>query len=280
MVAPVNSTPLCSGHASLEVELVCCESTITSALAASPMKLLTPRSRGPSVWAYSSSFGGGLVAGDQTRLELQIGRSARCFFGTQASTKVYRNPGRLPCGHETHATLAASSLLVFAPDPVQAFAESRYTQRQEFHIAADASLILVDWLSSGRSACGERWAFSHLATGNEVFVEAERIFLDSVRLHPGDGDFASPHRGGRFNCIGLVLLIGPLVSDIATQLLQDIATHPIARRASVVSSASPLRNGALLRFAGEQVEAIGREVHRHLGPVRDLLGDDPWSRKW
>src|SRR3954469_674088 len=114
MVAPITSAP--AGHASLEVELVYRESTITSAYATSPMKLLTPRSRGESVWAYTSSFGGGLVAGDQTQLDLQIGKDSRCFVGTQASTKIYRNPTSLPSGHVTRATLEENSLLVFLPD--------------------------------------------------------------------------------------------------------------------------------------------------------------------
>src|SRR3954471_22342964 len=93
------------GRAHLNVELVFGESTATSCSATSPVKLLTPCSRGKSVWAYASNFGGGLVAGDETRLDLRIGPEARCFFSTQASTKVYRNPAQLPCSHSTRAAI-------------------------------------------------------------------------------------------------------------------------------------------------------------------------------
>ena len=41
-----------------------------------------------------------------------------------------------------------------------------------------------------------------------------------------------------------------------------------------------MRDGALLRSAGEHVEAVGREIHRHLGFLSGLLGDDPLARKW
>src|SRR5690242_18480080 len=92
-----------TGQASLEVALIAGQSTVTAAQASNPVKLLTPRARADSVWAYSSSFGGGLVAGDQTRLNLYIRAGARCFFSTQSSTKVYRNPGELPCAHHTDA---------------------------------------------------------------------------------------------------------------------------------------------------------------------------------
>lgn len=278
MVAPITSAP--AGHASLQVELVYRESTITSAYATSPMKLLTPRSRGESVWAYTSSFGGGLVAGDQTQLELKLGPDSRCFLGTQASTKVYRNPAELPCSHATRATLSSGSTLIFAPDPVQAFAEASYSQQQEFNLASDASLALVDWFSSGRAARGERWAFAHFSSRNQVRIGDQTVFLDSLALNPADGDLAAPHRTGRFNCLGSLLLIGPKLREAAQKLLAEVGADPVLRQAALVCSASPVADGAVLRLAGEHVEAVGRELHKYLAQLNPLLGDDPWARKW
>lgn len=280
MVAPVTTNAAAAGCASLEVEVVFRESTVTSAYATSPMKLLTPRSRGESVWAYTSSFGGGLVAGDQTQLELKLGPEACCFLGTQASTKVYRNPAELPCGHETHATLSAGATLVFAPDPVQAFAEASYAQQQEFSLAPDANLALVDWFSSGRAARGERWAFAHFSSRNQVRVGDKTVFLDSLALDPADGDLTAQHRTGRFNCFGTLLLIGPRLRDFAQQLLTEIGGAPVLRQAALVCSASPVADGVALRLAGEHVEAVGAELHKYLAPLSALLGDDPWARKF
>src|ERR1051325_6698905 len=76
------------GHAHIRVGAVAGCSTVISSRATSPLRILTPRSRGPSVWAYTSSFGGGLVAGDQTRLGITVDPNATCFLGTQASTKI------------------------------------------------------------------------------------------------------------------------------------------------------------------------------------------------
>ena len=280
MVAPAKNLYADAGCAALDVELVCGESAATSIFATSPFKLLAPRSRGQSVWAYASSFGGGLVAGDQTRLDLHIGPGARCFMGTQASTKIYRNPALLPSGHVTHATLEENSLLVFAPDPVQAFAGSVYTQRQEFHLASGAGLALVDWFTSGRSARGERWAFCKFQSRNDVFISDERVFLDSLLLDQNDSALDGQHRMGRFNCMAMLLLIGEPLEPAAKQLLASISTQPVNRRAPLISSASPVRNGAMLRVAGESVEEVGRELHRQLAFLSALLGDDPWARKW
>lgn len=276
MVALAERPTIAPGQALLEVEMVFHESTVTSAAASSPMKLLTPVARGKSVWAYTSSFGGGLVAGDQTQLAVTISGGARCFFGTQSSTKVYRNPAALPCDHSTRAEVKENSLLVFAPEPVQAFADSHYSQKQEFHLAPNASLVLLDWFSAGRTARGERWAFKHLESRNDVFVGGERALVDSILL--SSEDLAA--QMGRFNCLATLLLIGPAVKLAAEGLLQQIAARPVENRAALTCSASPVSGGALLRVAGEEVEAVRRELGGHLTFLRDILGDDPWARKW
>lgn len=271
---------LLSGQAHLKVDLVFGESTATTAFASSPLKLLTPRARGKSVWAYTSSFGGGLVAGDQTTFDVRLGAGARCFVGTQASTKVYRNPCSLPCGHVTLAALGAEAILIFAPDPVQAFAGSSYTQQQEFKLEQDSGLVVVDWFTSGRAARGERWAFNSFQSRNEVFVGGQRVFLDSLLLDAREGNLTGAHRMGRFNCLAMLLLIGPPLQTAAEKILETVSAEPVEKQGALVCSASPIRNGMVLRIAGEDVETIGRELHRHLAFVQDMLGDDPWARKW
>jgi urease accessory protein len=272
--------PAGRGHAHLAVEMVFGQSTVTSAWSSDPIKILVPKSRGVSAWACTSSFGGGMVGGDQTRLDLKLGAETRCFVGTQASTKIYRNPSQLPCSHITRANLESNSLLVFTPDPVQAFAGSTYSQRQEFHLAPGAGLVLLDWFNSGRAACGERWAFSQFKSRNDVFIAGKRIFLDSILLDSSDGSLDSPMRAGRFNCFATLLFVGEPLRAATNQLLEKISTKPVERKSPLVASASPIRDGAVLRIAGEQVEAVGRAIHQNLDFLSKFLGDDPWSRKW
>jgi len=272
--------PIAAGRGGLEINSVSGQSAVTAAWASSPLKILIPRPRGKSVWAYLSSFGGGLVAGDETRLDLRLAAGTRTFISTQASTKVYRNPLRRPCSHRLTATLGEGSLLVLAPDPVQAFSGSSYAQRQSFHLQPGASLVLVDWFTSGRAARGERWAFDRFLSRNEIHLGGERVLVDSLLLDPADGPLADSHRLGRFNCVALVVLMGPALREASTRLLADIAEQPVTRRAPLVCSASAIREGVILRIAGEQVEDVGREIHRHLVILSELLGDNPLARKW
>src|SRR5690348_3232063 len=93
------------GCAELAVASVAGQSAVVRCLARNPLRLLTPRARGPAVWACASNLGGGMVAGDETHLHLHLDRGARCLLAGQSSTKIYRNPSRLPCSHRLRATL-------------------------------------------------------------------------------------------------------------------------------------------------------------------------------
>src|SRR2546423_1880570 len=83
------------------------ESAVVSCFASSPLKILTPRSRAESVWAYLSSFGGGIVGGDDVRIQVSVNEGSRCFLSTQASTKIYRNSIERTCTQTLQATLAS-----------------------------------------------------------------------------------------------------------------------------------------------------------------------------
>jgi hypothetical protein len=71
-----------------------------------------------------------------------------------------------------------------------------------------------------------------------------------------------------------------MVAAAAARMLAEIETLPVTRRAELIISASPIPQGAMIRVAGESGEEVGREVRRRLTFVADLLGDDPWARKW
>jgi urease accessory protein len=166
------------------------------------------------------------------------------------------------------------------PDPVQAFAGSRYVQRQEFWLAPDSGLVLVDWLCSGRTALQERWQFCHFHSQNEVILGESRVLLDSLLLDPADGPLEDAYRVGRFNCMALVLLIGEPLRLASSRLLDEIGKAPVARHAALAYSASPIADGALVRLAGESVEEVALHIRRLLGFIPEILLENPWLRKW
>ena len=252
---------------------------LTRAVAASPLRVLNPRNAGSSAWVYLATYGGGLVGADSVDITIDVAPGAAALVATQASTKVYRSS--LGASQRLHAHAADGSLLVLLPDPVTAFSGSRYAQEQHVELDDTASLVLVDWLTAGRVASGERWQFD--AYTSRTFVRrAGRLLLhDGVTLSAEDGGIAG--RMNRFNCIATVVVSGPAVRAAAARLAGEIDTAPLARRADLLMSAAPLASGddgMLLRLAGLSVEHVGGTLRRLLNFVPSLLGDDPWSCKF
>lgn len=259
-----------SGSGELRVEVVDGESAVTAARSQSPLKLLTPRPRGRSAWAYLSSFGGGLVAGDETNISIEVADGARCFLSTQSSTKIYVAKQK-PSRSNFSATVSADALLAYVPDVAQCFAGACFHQTNRIELADDSSrLIFLDWYSSGRSARGERWAFAEYFSRTEVMIGRELVFFEPLRL------IDAAERMGRANCIATLLLFG----DFANPVFAQIAAEPIVKRPSLLRVASPFRGGGVIRWASDSVEAVSRDIHRTLDFLPALLGDNPFERKW
>jgi len=268
------------GRLHLGIDRVAGQCAIVQARATSPLKILTPRPRGVSAWAYVSSYGGGMVAGDRHHLEIRIGPDATGFFGTQSSTKIFRSTGQRTCRQSARVHVGAGGLLVWLPDPVQAFSGARYRQEQTFQLEESSGLVLLDGFTAGRSERGEHWAFEEYRSRTEVFVGGTRRLLDAVCL-TGEGVRSSVYqRMGTCQALSLVLLLGPPLQEVTRLLLAQMGRMPAPRGAAVQVSASPVTGGVLLRIAGTQVEAVRKRIAELLSFLPRFLGDDPWARKW
>jgi urease accessory protein len=257
-------------------------SAVVHAYAASPLRLLTPRNHGRAAWIYTSSYGGGLVGGDHLRLDVEVDAGAAVFVSSQASTKVYRSP--LGSRSELTARISDRGLLVVAPDPVVCFAASTYHQSQRFELERHAGLVAVDWMTSGRRAAGERWAFDEYASRTRVHLDGVLVLYDNLVLRRAMGDLVE--RMGRFDVVAAVIVAGRPLRDHASAIVATLAAEPLARKADRLVAAAPLSPrafgdvGCLVRVAGRSVEDVGNAIRKWLTFVTALLGDDPWRRKW
>ena len=253
------------------------ETVLTRAYATSPAKLIETTRRGAACWVYAATFGGGFVGGDDIRLRADVTAGARALLTTQASTKVYRS--LRPSRQQLTATVASDALLVVVPDPIVCFGGAHFTQIQRYDLHTDASLVMVDWITSGRHAAGERWAFSRYENRVDVRRGGRRIFFDALVLEPSVETIAE--RMGAVEVLLTLVITGPLVAEAAMEIVNGISQSPIHRGADPVVSAASLRDGgALVRMAGTSVEQVGRALRTHLAFLSPLAGDDLWSRKW
>jgi urease accessory protein len=250
---------------------------VHTARASSPTKLLLPGNRGRGAWAYVASLGGGLVDGDAVSLAIDVDPGARALVATQASTKVYRSPRGT--SQAVRARVGSGALLACLPDPVSCFAGARYAQSIDVELAAaDASLVLVDALTCGRAARGERWQLARYASTLRVSREGRVVANDAVLLDPAHGPVAL--RMGRFDAVATVIAVGPLAAGVRASLAAAARDRP-EPGAPVMHAATALADDASLgRLAAVSARHLVASLRALLAPVAEALGDDPFARRW
>ena len=265
------------GHGRLTVERADGRSVVRRAYATSPLRLLTPRNHGHAAWIYTSSYGGGLVDGDDIAVEASVGSGATAFLSTQSATRVYRSPRGTRVALD--ADVGEGGLLVVAPDAVICFAGSRYRQTQRITVAAGGGLVLVDWVTSGRRESGERWVFEEYVSRTVIQQAGRLVVHDAVALRASDGPLAE--RFGRYDVLAVAVLIGRGLEDEIERLDARVREAPLERRADRLVAFSQVEPGVgVLRIAGRTVEDVDDTLRDLLGFVPRLLGDSPWARKW
>ncbi|KAJ1963383.1 hypothetical protein GGI12_002087, partial [Dipsacomyces acuminosporus] len=136
--------------------------------------------------SYILSYGGGIVHGDQIHADVRSGTGCALMLLTQGSTKVYKHRAGRPPSYlenkrmngkfdinQTYQTLLIDvepgALVCLLPDPVTCFKGALYNQRQAVRLHdTSSSLILLDWMTSGRMSRGERWEFEKYFSVNVV----------------------------------------------------------------------------------------------------------------
>jgi len=244
-------------------------SAVHRARPAGPLRLLCPRRPGGAAWVFASNLGGGLVDGDDVALDVQVGRGATCVITTQASTKAYRGRTR----QRTTVRIEDGAAAIVAPDPVVPFRGAELVQATSIDLAAGASLVLVDTLTAGRLAYGERWSAARIDSALEVAIAGAPRLVDRVVLA---GDAAA--RMQRFAALATCVLVGPRVAGAAARALTQLRRP--APHAPVVVAGSPLADGAAFRIAGERVDLVTAAARALIGDACAELGAVPWQRRW
>ena len=269
---------LAPGHGVLAVARVAGRSVVVERRAASPLRLLCPSNAGVAAWTYTSTFGGGLVDGDDVHLGVTVGDRAQALLATQASTKAYRGP--VGVRQRVEATVGAHALLVVISDPLVPFADARIDALLDVELGDGATLAAVEGLAAGRVASGERWAAARCQTRLRVRREGALLLDDALLLDPGTGRRRGAHgavrRAGRTSCC-----VGPPCATRRARCSRVRGRRTASPRGFPRSSwRCRSTDGCLLRIAAASTAILNARVREALACVGPLLGDDPFTRRW
>ncbi|KAG6878631.1 hypothetical protein C0993_001154 [Termitomyces sp. T159_Od127] len=187
-------------------------------------------------------------------------------------------------------TIAAEGSLFLLPDPVTCFQSASYHQTQTFQLSQDASIVVLDWLTSGRMSIGEEWAFSRYYSSNEVWVEGKRVAKDVMLLDEEQADSMNKvpvrtlsDRLAPYSCYAMVILYGPLVKTTLmhlSALYDQISIFRTKVPRDMVWSLSPIsvHSGAIVRVAGKETETVRRWLGQSLQGLQDAIGREVYQK--
>ncbi|KAL3520376.1 hypothetical protein ACH5RR_018525 [Cinchona calisaya] len=290
------------------VERVGGKSTATHCYSKYPLKFIIPNKVSPSqtdaVWIYTITYGGGIVSGDSIKFDITVGDGCTTVLTTQASTKVYKSVGSKYSEQVLEARIGNDALLAVIPDPVTCFSTAKYSQTQVFKVLPDSSLLIVDWITSGRHGRGEKWDFEYYKSKNHIFSEAnEPLFLDTILLEQGICSSIA-ERMQDYQVIAMVVLLGPKLKFVQDQIQENVKnlmsqqlhipsgsverygdTHndlyltkpTFIASCSVFGRKCPQGTGLVVRIAAVTTESVYSFLQCQLSGLDSLLGVSPYQ---
>jgi len=128
----------------------------------------------------------GFFDGDHLEADVVVGKKARLVLSTPSASRVYRaRSGQAAVSHQKF-TLDRDSTLEWIPEPFIPHSGARYVQRTEITLHASSSLLFFDWITPGRVAKGEVFAYEHLRWEFDLRVEGKLVARERYDLQPGN----------------------------------------------------------------------------------------------
>lgn len=177
-----------------------------------PLQILRLHYLDPSVpdlaTAILASPSGGILDGDDIRLEVSVGPGARLHVGTQSATRIYRTPGT-GARFNVDIKVADGAYLEVMPDPYIPYRASRFETTMRCEVAERGTLVVREIVGPGRAARGEILAFESFESRLELVRPGGELFAtDTVRLDPLDG-LESVGLIGNYRCVGSLFVVHP-----------------------------------------------------------------------
>lgn len=206
---------------------------------------------------YLLNPGGGYLDGDRYRMKVTVNAGAKVTLTTQSATKVYKTPK----GHayqETDIVLEKGSYLEFLPDPLIAYENARYRQRNTIQMEPGSVFLYTDILTPGWSPSGKKFTYHTVQLINEIYVGGDLAVFDHIKLSPGQQDISGLGFMEGYSHIGSMIVVGEQTNS---ELLNELYEVIISQGADVKFGLSELViPGLSIRILGNSTQVIERII--------------------
>lgn len=155
-----------------------------------------------------STYGGGMVQGDQIDLKIRAGEGSKSLIQSQANTHILKNNTQADTVFSINATVEIGAELVFTMEPTVLHRQGRFHQKQHWKLQKGARLILLDWFQSGRCESGETYEFSRYQNELQITVENQDILVENFVFEPHHHDHRNAASLGGMDHVATLYLVG------------------------------------------------------------------------
>jgi urease accessory protein len=214
---------------------------------------------------------GGLAAGDELLLDVEVDPAAAALLTTPASTKFYRSDGAASVQAQT-LRVAAGASLEWLPLDTILFGGSR--ARISTGVRLDASARFIGWevVSLGRPLSGDRYASGSFEQRTRIEIGGEPALVERLRWSAGERLLSAPYGLAGFGVCG-ALYAYPADDRLLALVRERLAA---ATHSSERVGATLLGKLLVLRVLGRDCEALRGMLERVWHALRpDVIGAVP-----
>lgn len=268
------------------------------------------RMRCKSQLCYIITYGGGVLANDSINLSIQLQSNTTAVLTTQTSTKLYKSLSNVQyCVQCMNVVMECNSTLYLTPDPITPYRDSRYIQKQCFHLTdLSCNLLLIDSYTSGRygdTDRKERWSMHSYMSMNQIYLNNQVLIHDTVKLDNTTNMLSIQSRMAQYNIVCMCILIGNKLKPLANYIHSTVQSKHINydHRRHILSgidpnciiSTSPLYidinninkntigtsdiiDGVVIRIVSINTQLVNQQLRWMFQSIEHELIAPPWNR--
>ncbi|MDE1725980.1 MAG: urease accessory protein UreD [Thaumarchaeota archaeon] len=201
---------------------------------------------------YMMSSSGGILQGDEQRIDIIMDSNSAARITNQSATKIYKMEGGYASQY-INIRVKEGSYMEFVPHQIIPFKSSRFYQEVNLEVDENAVLVYSEIISAGRIASGEKYDFDLCFLRTSAHRKDQVLFTDVMSLNHKDKPNLESVFGGK-SIFSTVYIIG---SSIATEKIVD-EINLATKNTSLLASCSslPYDCGIIVRMLADSASEI------------------------
>jgi urease accessory protein len=126
----------------------------------------------------------GFFDGDYLESQITVASGARLVLSTPSASRVYPTRSGSPARNIQKFDIAEDAFLEWIPEPFIPHAGASYFQQTRIDLHSSSSLLFFDWITPGRVAKGEVFAYNNLRWELDLYLDAKLVAREGYDLDP------------------------------------------------------------------------------------------------